>query len=243
VVGGLVGAENGGTIVDSYATGAVTSAGADNQVGAGGLVGLVVGGSEISNSYARGQVTATQAAGGLVGNEANREPSITNSYWQEGIASTWAGFTGRSSAPATSLSSAAFTQADSFRSFDFTSTWVLDAGQAAPQLRGVPVYRDPFAPITPSTPSTPVTARPTPPSTPDVLRSITERRLVPERAQGLMQLALRCAQRDGQQDDAAAANCSNGEAGGAGDGLLRVVGSGIRLPERSATMLSDQGFE
>ena len=63
------------------------------------------------------------------------------------------------------------------------------------------------------------------------------------RAQGLMQLALRCAQRDGQQDDAAAANCSNGEAGGAGDGLLRVVGSGIRLPERSATMLSDQDFE
>jgi hypothetical protein len=76
-----------------------------------------------------------------------------------------------------------------------------------------------------------------------VLRSITERRLVPERAQGLMQLALRCAQRDDEQEDDAAANCSNGEAGGAGDGLLRVVGSGIRLPERSATMLSDQDFE
>ena len=58
-----------------------------------------------------------------------------------------------------------------------------------------------------------------------------------------MQLALRCAQRDGQQDDAAAANCSKGEGGGAGDGLLQVVGSGIRLPDRAATMLSDQDFE
>jgi hypothetical protein len=141
------------------------------------------------------------------------------------------------------LTASEFTQAGKFTGFDFVSTWVLDAGQSAPQLRGVPMYRDPFAPITPSTPATPVTARPVAPALPDVLRSITERRLVPERLQGTLQLALRCAQRDGEQQESAAANCSNGEGGGAGDGLLRVVGSGIRLPDRASTMLSDQDFE
>jgi hypothetical protein len=246
-VGGLVGRDSGGMIVDSYASGAVNVGNARSSDGAGGLVGRVEDAStRIINSYARGRVTATQAAGGLVGAEnlqANRFARISSSYWQEGSAAAWAGVTARATPPATELTAGQFTQQASFTGFDFADTWVLNPGQAAPQLRGVPVYRDPFAPITPSTPSTPVTARPTPPSTPDVLRSITERRLVPERAQGLMQLALRCAQRDGQQDDAAAANCSNGEAGGAGDGLLRVVGSGIRLPNERLPVYVEQEYE
>ena len=244
-VGGLVGNSADGKIFDSYASGAVRSQAAGAYIGAGGLVGRVDG-TTIINSYASGAVVATVAAGGLVGRETEAGKTrsvITDSYWKQGSAAAWAGVTTRATPPATALTAGQFTQQASFTGFDFADTWVLNPGQAAPQLRGVPVYRDPFAPITPSTPSTPVTARPTPPSTPDVLRSITERRLVPERAQGLMQLALRCAQRDDEQEDDAAANCSNGEAGGAGDGLLRVVGSGIRLPERSATMLSDQDFE
>jgi hypothetical protein len=247
VVGGLVGNSVGGNIFDSYASGAVRSQAEVGYNGAGGLVGFAQGsGLEIRRSYASGAVVATVAAGGLVGHESESgkaRPVITDSYWKQGSAAAWAGVTARATPLATALTAGQFTQQASFTGFDFADTWVLNPGQAAPQLRGVPVYRDPFAPITPSTPSTPVSARPTPPSTPDVLRSITERRLVPERAQGLMQLALRCAQRDDEQEDDAAANCSNGEAGGAGDGLLRVVGSGIRLPNERLPVYVEQEYE
>ena len=61
-VGGLVGWHNGGTISQSYATGAV--AGAYNV---GGLVGVNWYGGTISQSYATGAVTGTQFVGGLVG--------------------------------------------------------------------------------------------------------------------------------------------------------------------------------
>jgi hypothetical protein len=78
-VGGLVGYNDGGTITNSYATGAVT--GDDGEEGtAGGLVGWNDGGS-ISNSYATGAVTGDVDdvdVGGLVG--FNDGGTITNSY-------------------------------------------------------------------------------------------------------------------------------------------------------------------
>ena len=69
--GGLVG-YNGGSISNSYTTGAVSSTG--NTIG--GLVGNNAG--SISNSYATGAVSSTGGTiGGLVGNNAG---SISNSY-------------------------------------------------------------------------------------------------------------------------------------------------------------------
>ena len=61
-IGGLVGEDVDGTIVDSFATGTVS--GGDYV---GGLVGLGSGGT-ITNSYATGAITGTgNSAGGLVG--------------------------------------------------------------------------------------------------------------------------------------------------------------------------------
>ncbi len=64
-VGGLVGADNGGAISLSYATGAIN---ADDGQTVGGLVGSDSTG-DISRSYAAGAITATSAqdVGGLVG--------------------------------------------------------------------------------------------------------------------------------------------------------------------------------
>mgnify|MGYP000966059192 FL=1 len=72
-VGGLVGSNtNGGSITNSYATAAVR--------GTGFYVGGLVGSNEgtITNSYATGLVTGNNLVGGLVG--WNDQGSITNSY-------------------------------------------------------------------------------------------------------------------------------------------------------------------
>ena len=77
-VGGLVG-DNGGSITNSYATGAVTG---DWRVG--GLVGS--NGGSITNSYATGAITGTgDEVGGLVG---SNRGSITNSYATGAITGT-----------------------------------------------------------------------------------------------------------------------------------------------------------
>ena len=73
-VGGLVGVNHNGTIVNSYATGSVT---AGLSVQAGGLVGENDGG-KITNSYATGAVGGTSAIGGLVA--WNLGGTISNSY-------------------------------------------------------------------------------------------------------------------------------------------------------------------
>ena len=192
-------------------------------------------------------------AGGLVGYDTDSRPSITDSYWKQGSADAWAGFTSRATPPATALTAGQFAEASSFSNFDFTNTWA--SGQAAPQLRGVPVFRDlrPVTAVPVTLPATPVT----PPDLPSVLRSITERRSLPDPLQqGLLQLASRCtvadlgnSQDSSNKDDSAgtasasAADCARGEGDSRGDGLLQVVGSGIRLPDRAATLLSDQDFE
>ena len=93
IVGGLVGQNDGGTISNSYATGAASG----TSVLAGGLVGdNVYTGASISNSYATGSVTATGSgsfAGGLVGfNEANA--TIGNNSYATGAVSNTGGYTG-----------------------------------------------------------------------------------------------------------------------------------------------------
>ena len=252
-VGGLVGADNGGDIFDSYATGAVHwERLAGSGGGAGGLVGDLASVTSISHSYATGVVSGPYA-GGLVGVDANSRPPITDSYWKQGSAAAWAGYSTRATPPATALTAGQFAEAGSFSNFDFTNTWA--SGQATPQLRGVAVFRD-LRPVT-AVPVTPPATPVTPPELSSVLRSITERRSLPDPLhQGLLQLASRCAVADsgnsqdsGNKDDSAgtasasAADCARGEGDSRGDGLLQVVGSGIRLPDRAATLLSDQDFE
>ena len=73
-LGGLVGPrQNGGTIVASYATGAVTGSGTK-----GGLVGRLESGGSVTASYAAGAITGGGTTGGLVGSTAG---TVSNSYW------------------------------------------------------------------------------------------------------------------------------------------------------------------
>ncbi|WP_128576403.1 GLUG motif-containing protein [Pseudomonas sp. BAY1663] len=81
-VGGLVGYNDGGSIVDAYATVDVTGAHVT-----GGLVGANVGGGSILRAYATGWVNATASeglgwAGGLIGQNAG---SISQSYASGGV--------------------------------------------------------------------------------------------------------------------------------------------------------------
>ena len=70
VAGGLVGASEGGTILNSYSTASVIS-----SAFAGGLVGINDG--TITNSYATGPVSGDREVGGLAGRNLR---AITNSY-------------------------------------------------------------------------------------------------------------------------------------------------------------------
>ncbi|MDO8654113.1 MAG: YDG domain-containing protein [Undibacterium sp.] len=106
-VGGLVGAHEGGTISNSYATGAVTGTG--NNVG--GLVGYGRYGS-VSNSYASGAVTGN--GGGLVG--AADSFTVSNSFWNTDTS-------GRAtSGGGTGLTSLQMQTASNFTGFNFTTT-------------------------------------------------------------------------------------------------------------------------
>ncbi len=75
--GAIAGFMVGGSISNSYMTGAVASAGASSEVG--GLVGKMQGGGRILNSYALGTVSAKRYAGGLVGATAGTN-TIANSF-------------------------------------------------------------------------------------------------------------------------------------------------------------------
>ena len=72
-VGGLVGRNYGGTVSNSYATGAVKG---DDFVG--GLVGRNYRGGTVSNSYATGAVKGDDFVGGLVGY--NNQATVSGSY-------------------------------------------------------------------------------------------------------------------------------------------------------------------
>ncbi|MDD3284707.1 MAG: GLUG motif-containing protein, partial [Patescibacteria group bacterium] len=72
-VGGLVGYNDGGTILNSYSTGSVSGGNGSYQVG--GLVGGNFG--TILNSYSTGSVSGTYHIGGLVGRNSD---TISNSY-------------------------------------------------------------------------------------------------------------------------------------------------------------------
>jgi Divergent InlB B-repeat domain/The GLUG motif len=74
-VGGLVGANHGGTVIDSYASGSVTGQG-DYRELVGGLVGYSSG--TINNSYSTCNVGGEASVGGLAGDNSGR---VSNSYY------------------------------------------------------------------------------------------------------------------------------------------------------------------
>jgi Tfp pilus assembly protein PilE len=75
-VGGLVG-ENHKNIINCYATGTIVSS--DGPVG--GLVGCIIPGSNLSNSYSIGSVSGVSNVGGLVG--VNYGGSLSNCYYNQ----------------------------------------------------------------------------------------------------------------------------------------------------------------
>ena len=84
--GGLAGTSDEGTIINSYATGTIEGAKAS-----GGLVGSIVR-STIINSYATGSVTGNTRLGGLVGIIHGIQVShITNSYATGNVSGTFVG--------------------------------------------------------------------------------------------------------------------------------------------------------
>lgn len=82
-VGGLVGEVDGGSIINSHATGDVTATSA--QIG--GLVGDFEGSGSILNSYATGAVIGFDTVGGLVGDFRNAA-NIEDSYATGSVVST-----------------------------------------------------------------------------------------------------------------------------------------------------------
>ncbi|MBS1191248.1 MAG: putative filamentous hemagglutinin family outer membrane protein [Rhodocyclaceae bacterium] len=123
-VGGLVGENTiGGTIADSYSTGAVRGA---SYVG--GLVGSNV--ATIRNSYSSGAVNGTTSAdvGGFTG---RNRAYIYDSYWDTQT-------TGKPSVQghlATGLSTAELMAQSTYSGWDFTNTWWMSEGNTRPILR------------------------------------------------------------------------------------------------------------
>ena len=126
-VGGLVGWQNGGTIIASYATGAVTVTGSGTK---GGLVGRLESSGEVTASYATGQVTGNGTKGGLVGSTAG---TVSNSYWdsdQSGIAG------GKSTSELQSPTTYGATANDPYYN------WNANLDGQAGQRRSVDLWRD-----------------------------------------------------------------------------------------------------
>jgi len=122
-VGGLVGWA-GGTITDSYATGAVSGGSS-----VGGFAGASFGGS-ISNSYSTGLVTG---GNGFIGSSFFFFffGTVSNSYWNTETSGQASG----GDPGATGLTTAQMLSQASFAGFDFAGTWYQTAGYY-PTLRG-----------------------------------------------------------------------------------------------------------
>ncbi|PWR17904.1 hypothetical protein DKG74_20285, partial [Zavarzinia aquatilis] len=126
-VGGIAGAAQLLTVIDSYATGSISAGG----YAVGGLVGY---GSLLSltNVYASGAVRSTQPGGmigGLVG-LTDVAPTVTNAYWDIGTTGQTAGIGG-----GTGFATANAFTAATYGGFDFANTWFIAEGSTRPILR------------------------------------------------------------------------------------------------------------
>jgi hypothetical protein len=99
-IGGLVGCNQKGTTINSYARGNVLTGTESGTTRVGGLAGCTELRGIIINSYATGQVSGGTLVGGLVGNLAGQGGNagvVTGSYWdtQSSGTTTSAGGTGK----------------------------------------------------------------------------------------------------------------------------------------------------
>jgi hypothetical protein len=129
-------------VLNSYATGAVSVAGAR----AGGLIGVNLGANDalsaalVSNSYASGAVSGSSDVGGLIG--ANSDfASASNSYWDSatsgqasGIGSGTGAATNILAVVGNTVGASAYTQAG-YANFDFNNDWFIAQGFSRPMLR------------------------------------------------------------------------------------------------------------
>ncbi len=131
-VGGLVG-ESYGATTDCYATGAVSGS-ADGNIG--GLVGNSYPDSEISNCYSTGLVTGSVSdIGGLVGYaDYYEDPAASASYWDLETSGQSASSVG------VGKSTTEMKSQDTYSNWNFTDTWVINAGINYPILRVFLVY-------------------------------------------------------------------------------------------------------
>ena len=129
-VGGLVGLlDTGGTVENSYATGAVSAVAIRN----GGLVGIMASGAPapvIENSYATGTVNAPDAgsSGGLVGDlDAG---AVINAFYADDQF-------GEGPAKGTPISDVALADESTFTGvgWDFTSLWMMSVDDGRPVLQ------------------------------------------------------------------------------------------------------------
>jgi hypothetical protein len=152
-IGGLVGANGGGTVKNSYATGNVSGNSSGSFAGCfvGGLVGKNASSGSVSYSYATGSVSGSGSnidIGGLVG--ANGGSTVKNSYWNTTSSGTSTGIGAGTTTGATGLSSSAMEQYTNFSGFNIydpdtgtgsstgnsgSSVWIQYNGYSLPLLR------------------------------------------------------------------------------------------------------------
>ena len=136
--GGLVGGNYLGFIGDAYAVGAV-----QGEERVGGLVGDNAPWGVIVNAFAAGRVTGVQNVGGLVGT--NNNPcrgatpygTIVDCHWDvqtSGLA-TMCGDEQRDCDDSRGRTTAELQRRDTFRNWDFTSTWAISEKQTYPYFR------------------------------------------------------------------------------------------------------------
>lgn len=149
--GGLVGCNQKGNTINSYALGTVT-ANHDTAVRIGGLAGCTDLRGKIENSYSIGQVNATDSnlVGGLVGTLSGQGANVgvvERSYWntQTSGQPTSAGGIGKTTADMTSP------YVDTYVNWDFDSIWADDeaynVNNGYPYLREIDIQDEETPPL------------------------------------------------------------------------------------------------
>ncbi len=138
-VGGLIGylgtTSSATSLTNAYAQGAVTVTG--NGEYGGGLIGYLMSGtksadaSTVTDTYSVGTVTASTKNGGLVGDRAGSETTVTASYWDNTNNSSLSG-AGNSGSTTGITGEFTTTLQASLPSTWSTSVWAIVAGQTFP---------------------------------------------------------------------------------------------------------------
>jgi len=129
--GGMVGSNHGGSFTDSYASGRVRALDY-----AGGFFGFTDGSGTFTRNYASGSVATTGGptaphVGGFGGQSSGG--TFTNNFWDR--TSTGQSRASPIGSQASGLTTAQAMTQSSYTNFNFTSTWVIYAGQTRPMLR------------------------------------------------------------------------------------------------------------